>query len=321
MSQALATTGPSELEVHRNGESSEFATFYIGAQMFGIPILKVQDILQTDRIAPIPLSPESVHGSINLRGRIVTVIDVHTCLGLKPLDVAAIDVGMPKDEKSVPLISDNQRKIVQETFAKIVPNGEQFSQDFYASLFEAHPELKEMFTGDIQEQSKKFINMLNAIVNGLDAPEELKPTLVDLGQRHTDDFSVKNEHYTMFGETLLTSIEAALGQDFTTDAKDAWAAVYRFIISLMTSNGEQIADKAPAAKAHTHTGVTVEKDHDLYTLLVDKIGDVMVVDDSIFESNPGTLDPKWRDYTLGVYRLDKELLVVLDVDKLLDANR
>ena len=321
MSQALATTGSSGLELHRDGDSSEFATFYIGAQMFGIPILKVQDILQTDRIAPIPLSPMSVHGSINLRGRIVTVIDVHTCLGLKPLDVAAIDVGMPKDEKSVPLVSESQKKIVQATFAKISSDGEQFSQDFFNALFEAHPELKELFKGDFQGQNKKFINMLKSIVIGLDSPEKLKPVLVVLGKRHTDDYQVHNDHYAIFGETLLSTIETTLGREFTVEVKDSWASVYRFAISLMTSGGDKISSNGPVAKAHTHTGVTVEKDHDLYTLLVDKIGDVMVVDDSIFESNPGTLDPKWRDYTLGVYRLDKELLVVLDVDKLLDTNR
>ena len=317
MSQALATTESSELELHRDGDNSEFATFYIGSQMFGIPILKVQDILTTDRIAPIPLSPLSVHGSINLRGRIVTVIDVHTCLGLKPLDVAAIDVGMPKDDerKSV-TISEEQRSLVKATFAQINDNTEQFAVDFYTKLVDLGPELESVFKKDIGEKGHKLVAALKAVVSDLDSPEKIKLILADI----TDgDSQIKSEHYSMGAEALVWALEKSLGKAFAADVKDAWAKVYEFVANeTMATNGPEAT---PEVKAATHTGVTIEKDHDLYTLLVDKIGDVMVVDDSIFESNPGTLDPKWRDYSLGVYRLEKELLVVLDVDKLLDSNR
>ena len=61
-----------------------FVTVYVDNQLFGIPVEKVQDILIPERIANIPLSSEKVAGSINLRGRIVTVIDFRKCLGLKP---------------------------------------------------------------------------------------------------------------------------------------------------------------------------------------------------------------------------------------------
>ena len=62
----------------------EFVTFNIMGQMFGIPVLKVQDILTPDHIANIPLAPPEVMGSINLRGRIVTVIDVRTQAAADP---------------------------------------------------------------------------------------------------------------------------------------------------------------------------------------------------------------------------------------------
>ena len=59
-----------------------FVTFDISGQMFGILITRVQDILTPDMIAPVPGGPAEVKGLINLRGRIVTVIDVHTLLAL-----------------------------------------------------------------------------------------------------------------------------------------------------------------------------------------------------------------------------------------------
>ena len=67
-------------------------------------------------------------------------------------------------------------------------------------------------------------------------------------------------------------------------------------------------------------GVTIEQEHDLYTLMVDKIGDVLSVSTEMFEGNPSTLDPAWSEFALGVYRLEGQLMVVLDVDRLLDIK-
>lgn len=61
----------------------EFVTMFIDGQMFGIPVLMVRDVLGPQRITRIPLAPPEVAGSLNLRGRIVTVIDVRMRLGLQ----------------------------------------------------------------------------------------------------------------------------------------------------------------------------------------------------------------------------------------------
>ncbi|NQV83208.1 MAG: chemotaxis protein CheW [Rhodospirillales bacterium] len=148
------------LTTHPGEDLEDYVTFTIGDQMFGIPVLRVQDILTPNQIAPIPLAPKEVRGSINLRGRIVTVIDVRVRLGLPPRK----DVG---------------------------------------------------------------------------------------------------------GKSM---------------------------------------------------GVTVEQNHDLYTLLVDEIGDVTGLSTKLYEKNPGTLDAKWREFCNGVFRLDKQLMVVLDIDSLLDLG-
>ena len=63
-----------------------FVTFVVHGQLFGIPVKRVQDVLTPDVIAAVPLSPAEISGSINLRGRIVTVIDVRKRLALPPCE-------------------------------------------------------------------------------------------------------------------------------------------------------------------------------------------------------------------------------------------
>lgn len=61
-----------------------FVTTRVKGQLFGISVLAVQDVLRAQAIARIPLAPSEIAGSLNLRGRIVTVIDMRVRLGLPP---------------------------------------------------------------------------------------------------------------------------------------------------------------------------------------------------------------------------------------------
>lgn len=61
---------------------SEFVTMSVAGQHFGVPVLRVRDVLDTPVIHAVPLAPSEIFGSINLRGRIVTAVDVRTRLGL-----------------------------------------------------------------------------------------------------------------------------------------------------------------------------------------------------------------------------------------------
>lgn len=137
-----------------------FVTMTVAGQLFGIPVLQVQDVLGAQRLTRIPLAPPEVAGSLNLRGRIVTAIDVRTRLGLPP---------RPADMKGMSVV-------------------------------------------------------------------------VDL-------------------------------------------------------NGE------------------------LYSLLIDQVGEVLSLAKDTFESNPPTLDPRWREVSRGIYRLKGQLLVVIDVAQLLTLSR
>lgn len=141
-------------------ETEEFVTFTIAGQLFGIPVLQIQDVLSSYQITPIPLAPPEIVGSLNLRGRVVTAIDVRLRLGL---------AARPKEAESMSIVAENQ--------------------------------------------------------------------------------------------------------------------------------GE------------------------LYSLMVDSVGEVLALSQSAYERNLPTLDAKFRTFSDGIYRLDKQLLVVLDVNRLLDYER
>jgi purine-binding chemotaxis protein CheW len=70
-------------ETH-NEYVTEYVTVMIGDQLFGLPISRVQDVFMPDRLTRVPLASPEIAGVLNLRGRIVTAIDMRRRLGLPP---------------------------------------------------------------------------------------------------------------------------------------------------------------------------------------------------------------------------------------------
>ena len=83
-------------------------------------------------------------------------------------------------------------------------------------------------------------------------------------------------------------------------------------------NENSDSEETPEEDLTQKYSITVEKNQSLYTLLVDNIGDVRALPDSGLESVPPNLDAQFRQVASGVYRLQGELLVVLDVDKVFE---
>lgn len=61
---------------------TEYVTVMLGEQLFGLPISRVQDVFMLERLTRVPLSQPEIAGVLNLRGRIVTAIDMRRRLGL-----------------------------------------------------------------------------------------------------------------------------------------------------------------------------------------------------------------------------------------------
>jgi purine-binding chemotaxis protein CheW len=161
MNQLVPSTKRGSQDVATTENHEDFVTMFIEGQMFGIPVLVVQDVLGPQKITRIPLSPPEVAGSLNLRGRIVTAIDVRLRL--------------------------------------------------------------------------------------------------------------------------------------------------------------KLANKKPITGAGM--SVVVDMKGELYSLRVDQVGEVLSLPAAKFERNPPTLDPLWREFSAGIYRLEEKLLVILDVPRLLDFTR
>jgi purine-binding chemotaxis protein CheW len=95
-------------------EQRDYVTMSIGGQLFGIPVLKVQDVLGPQTITRVPLAPIEVAGSLNLRGRIVTAVDVRLRLGLpkRENDKTAMSVVVEHDGELYSLLVDSVGEVL-----------------------------------------------------------------------------------------------------------------------------------------------------------------------------------------------------------------
>ena len=87
--------------------SSEYVTVTIGSQLFGLPIARVQDVFVLNQMTRVPLASDEIAGVINLRGRIVTAIDLRRRLAI-PGDSGrgAMAVGIESEGESYGLVID-----------------------------------------------------------------------------------------------------------------------------------------------------------------------------------------------------------------------
>ena len=96
------------------GETKQLCTFYVGDGYFGIPVEQVQEVVRPQPITPVPLAPKVVRGLINLRGQILTAIDLRYRLGLgEPGDPAKLmNVVVRTDDAPVSFLVDEIGEVV-----------------------------------------------------------------------------------------------------------------------------------------------------------------------------------------------------------------
>src|SRR3954452_22637306 len=92
----------------------ELVTMSLGSYAFGIAVKHVHDILGPQQVAAVPLTCEAVLGSINLRGRIVTVLDLAVVLGLRRVNSAdrALNVVIADDKELYALMVDDVGEVM-----------------------------------------------------------------------------------------------------------------------------------------------------------------------------------------------------------------
>jgi purine-binding chemotaxis protein CheW len=102
----------------------EYVTAVIGGQLFGLPILRVQDVFAPERLTKVPLAPAEIAGVLNLRGRIVTLIDMRRRLGLgqRENDSPAMAVGVESRGESYGLLIDSVGEVLKLDDMACEPN-------------------------------------------------------------------------------------------------------------------------------------------------------------------------------------------------------
>ena len=131
-------------------------------------------------------------------------------------------------------MTNEQIKLVQDTFRQVAPIAETAAQLFYARLFELDPDLELLFKGNLTEQGRKLMQMIGLAVNSLDRMEQLLPVLQSLGTRHVI-YGVRDKDYDTVGRALLWTLRKGLGEAFTPDVEAAWSNVYTTLASAMQS--------------------------------------------------------------------------------------
>jgi purine-binding chemotaxis protein CheW len=96
------------------GAAQVFLTLTVADTLCGVPVLAVRDVLTAQAITRIPLAPPEVAGSLNLRGRIVTAIDLRRRLGLPPraTETAGMSVVVERDGELYSLLVDEVGDVV-----------------------------------------------------------------------------------------------------------------------------------------------------------------------------------------------------------------
>jgi purine-binding chemotaxis protein CheW len=86
----------------------DYVTFTTADQLFGLPIERVQDVFKPSRITRVPLAGPEIAGVLNLRGRIVTAIELRSRLGLgtRQADQTAMAIGIEHRGESFGLLVD-----------------------------------------------------------------------------------------------------------------------------------------------------------------------------------------------------------------------
>lgn len=129
----------------------QFCTFYLDDLLFGVDVLEVQEVLLYHELTQVPLAHSAIKGLINLRGQIVTAIDLRERFGLLPskLEDPPKNIVIQSDEGTVSLLVDEIGDVIEPDEA----------------LFEGPPETikgvaKEMISG-VYKLEGKLLLILN----------------------------------------------------------------------------------------------------------------------------------------------------------------
>jgi purine-binding chemotaxis protein CheW len=120
--------------------TQQFCTFFVANLYFGVEVLEVQEVIRSLEMTRVPLAPPAVEGLINLRGQIVTAIDLRTRLGLPRRDAEQppMNVVVRTDDGAISLLVDEIGDVIEtsdETFERPLETLPQEAKDMIRGVY------------------------------------------------------------------------------------------------------------------------------------------------------------------------------------------
>ena len=122
--------------------------------------------------------------------------------------------------------------LVKTSWQQVLPIQKAAAELFYGRLFELDPSLRPLFRGDMAEQGRKLMAMINTVVVSLDNLAPVLGAVEDMGRRHVA-YGVTAAHYDTVGSALIWTLGTGLGEQFTPAVQAAWAEAYDTLASAM----------------------------------------------------------------------------------------
>lgn len=126
------------------------------------------------------------------------------------------------------MLSEQTKEIVKQTVPVLEQYGNDITKVFYQRMFEAHPELLNIFNKSNQKQGKQQTALAQTVLAAakhIDHLEVIVPNVNQIAHKHRA-LQVKEEHYPIVGEFLLKAIKEVLGDAATDDIMNAWEEAY-----------------------------------------------------------------------------------------------
>ena len=103
--------------------SQQFCTFFLEGHFFGVPVQQVQEVIRYQEMTDVPLVPQVIRGLINLRGQIVTAIDLRRRLGMgeRPADQLPMNVVVRTSDGAFSLLVDEIGDVIEVEEATFEP--------------------------------------------------------------------------------------------------------------------------------------------------------------------------------------------------------
>ncbi|SAL24154.1 nitric oxide dioxygenase [Caballeronia cordobensis] len=146
------------------------------------------------------------------------------------------------------MLTQKTKDIVKATAPVLAEHGYPIIQRFYSRLFQAHPELKNVFNMAHQEQGQQQQALARAVyayAENIENPESLAAVLRNIAHKHAS-LDVRAEHYPVVGEHLLGAIKDVLGDAATGEIIAAWAQAYGNLADVLMGMESELRETSAA---------------------------------------------------------------------------